>query len=255
MEGNSIAEMVANAKVVSGGGSWRVAKLNTASPAIYSSTNYARALRGPVSVGGVVYSGASTNSMALVDNMFDQYIEFDASAYHSIVTFGGFYTAGIGQVPYCSQDNFVGLNGNSYASTPQIMNDNGHVVSGTGTSADGQRCNPCLQLEGHLDGVGTVYNTTCFTPLVKGKTYWFTTKMDFIQGKLFMRVYDPDNNYALVPPGECSIAAVDKQTAQNINVQLGRQDTHYGNSPQTSISYEDQFLIDWTNHAWPLLPG
>jgi hypothetical protein len=253
MEGNSIQEFVNNAKVVSGGGRWFVGALSSSNPAMYMSNNYARPLRGPVSVGGVVYSGASANSMALVDDMFEQWIEFDASAYHSIVTYGGFYTAGIGMVPYCSQDNFVGLDGNSYASTPQIMDDNGHVVSGTGTSADGTVCHPCLHLEGHLNGQGTVYSDPAMVPLVKGKTYWFTTKMDFTEGKLYLRVYDPDNNYSLVPPGEVT-GPMDKVTNQNINVKLGRQDSHTGNSHQTSISYEDQFIIDWTNHAWPLLP-
>jgi hypothetical protein len=66
-------------------------------------------------------------------------------------------------------------------------------------------------------------------------------------------MYDPDNNYALLAPGEVTVAS--SAQGQKIGLKMGRADSHTGNTTQGTKSYIDGVIIDWTNAAYPLIPA
>jgi hypothetical protein len=231
VEGNSV---IGGAYAV--GGSWTTINISQGIKVV--STN-AHALRGPVSVNGIEYSGASTQALELNDDAHGEYIQFSATANHPIISFGGFINVGA-QKNYALLDPFYidNTSGYPWLVAPQII-------------ADGPACAPCIQLEGAV-GYSTVHENSKF-PIQAGKTYWFSSKIDSTEGRLYLGIYDPDNNYAVLY--ENSIKVDKASSSSKLVLRMGRQDGHTGNSAQGTKSYMDNIIIDWTNHAYPLIPG
>jgi len=231
VEGNSV---IGGAYAV--GGSWKTVNI---SQGIQVVTTNAHALRGPVSVNGIEYSGASTQALELNDDAHGEYIQFSATANHPIISFGGFLNIGA-RTNYALLDMFYidNTSGYPWLVAPQII-------------ADSASCAPCIQLEGAV-GYSTVHGNSKF-PIQAGKTYWFSSKIDSTAGRLYLGIYDPDNNYAVV--NENSITVDTAATSSKLVLRMGRQDAHTGNSTQGSKSYMDNIIIDWTNHVYPLIPN
>lgn len=231
---------VENDSVIGGayavGGSWKTVNINQGIKVV--STN-AHALRGPVSVNGVEYSGASTQALELNDDAHGEYIQFSATANHPIISFGGFINVGA-RTNYALLDPFYidNTSGYPWLVAPQII-------------ADGPGCAPCIQLEGAV-GYSTVHENSKF-PIQAGKTYWFSSKIDSVEGRLYLGIYDPDNNYAVI--NENSIKVDKASSSSKLVLRMGRQDGHTGNSKQGTKSYMDNIIIDWTNHVFPLIPN
>lgn len=217
------------------GGSWAIARNNgglSVGPA------NAHALRGPVVVNGVEYSGASTQALILNDDAHGDYITFTATANHPIISFGGFLNIGVVR-NYALNDVFYidNTSGYPWIVAPQIIADN--------------TCAPCVQIEAAV-GYSTVHGSSK-VPVIPGKTYWFSSKVDATAGKVYLSLFDPDNNYAEVYNQSISTDAW--SSSSRLVLRMGRQDAHTGNSPQGTKSYMDNIIIDWTNHAYPLIPN
>ncbi len=230
IEGNSI---IGGAHAV--GGSWAIARNNGGLSV--GATN-AHALRGPVVVNGVEYSGASTQALILNDDAHGDYITFTATANHPIISFGGFINIGVVK-NYALNDAFYidNTSGYPWIVAPQLIADN--------------TCAPCVQIESAV-GYSTVHGSSK-KPVTPGKTYWFSSKVDATAGKVYLSLFDPDNNYAEVY--NQSIASDNWSSGSKLVLRMGRQDAHTGNSTQGTKSYMDNIIIDWTNHAYPLIPG
>ncbi len=204
------------------------------------STN-AHALRGPVSVNGVEYSGASTQALELNDDAHGQYISFSATANHPVISFGGFINIGA-HTDYALLDIFYidDTQGYPWVVSPQII-------------ADSATCAPCIQLEGAVSNSTTHGSPVWKLPITAGKTYWFSSMIDSPNRRVYLSIFDPDNDYALV--GENSITTDGQPSSSKLVLRMGRQDSHTGNTYQGTKSYMDNILIDWTNHAYPLIPA
>jgi hypothetical protein len=236
IEGGSI---IGGAHVVTSGGTWKIA--SNAGGLSVGPTN-AHALRGPVSVNGVEYSGISTEALILNDDAHGDYIEFDASANHPVISFGGFLNVGAYK-NYALLDVFYidNTSGVPWLVAPQII-------------ADSPTCAPCVQLEGAINS-STTHGTppTWKLPITRGKTYWFSSMIDSPNRKLYLSMFDPDNYYALV--GEWSITTDGQPSSSKLILRMGRQDGHTDNTHQGTTSYMDNIIIDWTNHVYPLIPN
>ena len=217
------------------GGSWAIARNNGGLSV--GATN-AHALRGPVVVNGVEYSGASTQALILNDDAHGDYITFTATANHPIISFGGFINIGVNK-NYALNDVFYidNTSGYPWIVSPQIIADN--------------TCSTCVQIESAV-GNSTVHGSSK-KPVTPGKTYWFSSKVDATAGKVYLSLFDPDNDYAEVY--NQSIASDNWSSSSKLVLRMGRQDAHTGNSTQGTKSYLDNIIIDWTNHAYPLIPG
>jgi len=229
IEGDSI---IGGAHAV--GGSWAIAKNNGGLSV--GATN-AHALRGPVVVNGVEYSGASTQALILNDDAHGDYITFTATANHPIISFGGFINIGVVK-NYALNDVFYidNTSGYPWIVAPQIIADN--------------TCAPCVQIESAV-GDSTVHGSSK-VPVTPRKTYWFSSKVDATAGRVSLSLFDPDNNYAEVY--NQSIASDKWSSGSKLVLRMGRQDGHTGNSTQGTKSYMDNIIIDWTNHVYPLIP-
>jgi hypothetical protein len=225
------------AYIVSGGGS-----LSTqGSPTVSSIGTHA--LRGPVSVNGVVYNGASSQALTINNDHTYEDIVFNAAATHDVFSFAGFITTGA-TTTYAMIDMFYIDNtaGNSWLCAPQLM--------------DEGSCHHCVELEGSLKSVGgsTTHGDSSLPkwelPIQAGKTYWFSTKVDTPGRRLYLSIFDPDNNYTLVGQHDIETDGL----AGKLLLRMGRADNH-PNDPQGSYSYVDNIIIDWTNHVYPLIPG
>ena len=232
VEGGSI---IGGAHVVTGGGAWKITR--NAGGLSLGPTN-AHALRGPVSVNGVEYSGSSTQALILDDDAHGDYIEFDAAANHPIISFGGFLNIGA-HTNYASLDAFYTDNtyGTPWIVAPQIM-------------VDGANPDTAVQMEGTVGGRTVVGGRI---PLTHGKTYWFSSKLDSTARTVYLGIYDPDNNYAVV--GETTLTTDNPGAGWKLKLYVGRQDAHTGNTHQGTLSYMDNIIIDWTNHVYPLIPS
>ena len=217
------------------GGSWAIARNNGG---LSVGPTNATSLRGPVSVNGVVYSGASTQALILNDDAHGDYITFTATANHPIISFGGFINIGVVK-NYALNDVFYidNTSGYPWIVAPQIIADD--------------TCSTCVQIESAV-GNSTVHGSSK-KPVTPGKTYWFSSKVDATAGKVYLSLFDPDNNYAEVY--NQSIASDNWSSSSKLVLRMGRQDAHTGNSPQGTKSYMDNIIIDWTNHSYPLIPG
>lgn len=216
------------------GGSWAIARNNGG---LSVGPTNAHALRGPVSVNGVVYSGASTQALVLNDDAHGDYITFSASANHPIISFGGFINIGVVR-NYALNDAFYidNTSGYPWIVAPQIISDD--------------TCKTCVQIESAV-GNKTVHGSSKL-PVTAGKTYWFSSKVDATAGKVYLSLFDPDNNYAEVY--NQSITSDNWSSGSKLVLRMGRQDAHTGNSTQGTKSYMDNIIIDWTNHVYPLIP-
>ena len=216
------------------GGSWAIARNNGG---LSVGPTNAHAMRGPVSVNGVVYSGASTQSLILNDDAHGDYISFTATANHPIISFGGFLNIGVVR-NYALNDVFYidNTSGYPWIVAPQIISDD--------------TCKTCVQIESAV-GNRTVHGSSKL-PVTPGKTYWFSSKVDATAGRVYLSLFDPDNNYAEVY--NQSIASDKWSSSSKLVLRMGRQDAHTGNSTQGTKSYMDNIIIDWTNHVYPLIP-
>jgi hypothetical protein len=234
IEGGSI---IGGAHVVPGGGSWSIGSQGT----MTVGTANAHALRGPVSVNGVEYSGASTQALVLSDDAHGEEIDFEATANHPVISFGGFINIGA-HTDYALLDDFYidNTSGYPWIVSPQII-------------ADSAACAPCVQIEGAISN-GTTHGSPVWKlPVTAGKTYWFSSMIDSPNRRIYLSIFDPDNDYALV--GEHSIDTDGQPSSSKLVLRMGRQDAHTGNTPQGTTSHMDNIIIDWTNHVYPLIPN
>ena len=216
------------------GGSWAIARNNGG---LSVGPTNATSLRGPVSVNGVEYSGASTQALILNDDAHGDYITFTATANHPIISFGGFINIGVVK-NYALNDVFYidNTSGYPWIVAPQIIADD--------------TCSTCVQIESAV-GNSTVHGSSK-KPVTPRKTYWFSSKVDATAGKVYLSLFDPDNNYAEVY--NQSITSDNWSSGSKLVLRMGRQDAHTGNSTQGTKSYMDNIIIDWTNHVYPLIP-
>ncbi|MBI5508475.1 MAG: hypothetical protein HY903_06965 [Deltaproteobacteria bacterium] len=197
----------------------------------------AHALRGPVSVAGVVYDGASTQSLTVNNGRKFEEVDFRASAKHDVIVFAGFITLGGTVSGYAMIDWFYidNTQGNSWIVAPQFTSD----CSG----------GYCVQLEGSIS-YGTVHGPSpkWMLPIGGNKTYWFSSKIDTPGRRVSTKIFDPDNNYA--PVGEHAIET--DGLGGNLILRIGRADNHGGGAG--SFTYVDNIIIDWTDPPDTLLP-
>jgi len=201
------------------------------------SSTGARALRGPVSVNGVVYDGASTQALTVDNGHTFEEVDFKASAKHDVISFAGFITIGGTVSGYAMIDWFYidNTSGNSWIVAPQFI-----------TECSGGYC---IQLEGSVS-YGTVHGPSpkWMLPIQRNKTYWFSSKIDTPARRVYTSIFDPDNNYALIAQQEIETDGL----GGTLILRMGRADNHGGGSG--SFTYVDNIIIDWTNHVYPLLP-
>jgi hypothetical protein len=217
------------------GGSWAIARNNGG---LSVGPTNAHALRGPVVVNGVESSGASTQALILNDDAHGDYITFSATANHPIISFGGFINIGVVK-SYALNDAFYidNTSGYPWIVAPQIIADSS--------------CSTCVQIESAI-GYSTVHGSSK-KPVTPGKTYWFSSKVDATAGRVYLSLFDPDNDYAEVY--NQSIASDNWSSSSKLVLRMGRQDAHTANNQQGTKSYMDNIIIDWTNHVYPLIPG
>ena len=230
--------VIGGAHVVPNGGTWTTGSLG--SMTVGSTGAYS--LRGPVSVDRVTYSGASTQALSMSDDEFMKVIYFNAKDYHAVFTYGGFINVGANR-NYALLDAFYVID-YPFIVSPQVIVDDKCLNLVKNTIYDA-----CINAEA-MSG-GTLHSA--YIPIKTGKTYWFATKVDLNAGKVYLRMYDPDNNYALLSPGEVTVST--SAAGQKINLKMGRADAHTGNTNQGTKSYMDNIIIDWTNQLWPLIPS
>ncbi len=224
--GDLLTPSIMDASSYPSGSAW------TINNSMWVSTANPTNLPGSVSVGGVIYPGTgSTRTWVFNDNNQLNYASCAFPGSYSKITIACYYTPGFNVA--WDQCNTIWMQGSAPWAALQIYRDSG---------------GPYLRAQSSLS------STTYGAPInvTPGKTYWVNLHFDGIAGSTSVAVFDPANAFAQV--GSTSVANSTLNSTMYGPVEFGRTDNG-GNNGATTQSYLEHVLIDYTNGAFPLIPG
>jgi hypothetical protein len=226
----------ANLTAATHGASWSWSTYGTT----WISNANTRNLPGSVTVGGVTYNGTGgTHTFMFNDNNDLNYVAYADNANntpHPRVTIACYWTPGEGSFTSPTyRFDIVELLGWPDSSSIQIGN-----YFGAG---------PYVDTESRVNGISTFSSGIA---IGAGKTYWVNMHWEGPSGAVLVAVFDPDNGFAQV--GSWVSTACDVGAPVNVGFAIGRCDG-VGDKPLTTQSYISNVLLDYTNAAFPLLPG
>jgi hypothetical protein len=228
-DGQVLTPAIMNASSHGGGTGW-----TAASGAMRVSTAHHRDLPGPVVAGGVTYSGTGgARTWALNDKNCNNYVAVGFGGNYSTVTVAAYYTPGI--TNYCWTFDDVFRLWNQGWSVLQLRNPD--------------RKGPYFFAHSCLGGNSC---SMASIKVVSGKTYWVNLHYDGVVGKCFVAAFDPDKGFAQV--GSTLMSPGIRGSTDN-SFHLGRCDTHGNDLNNNTQSYFGHICIDYSNGAFPLLPG
>jgi hypothetical protein len=215
-----------------------------------------RNLPGPVTVSGVTYNGTGgTRSWMFMDNTQAYRTLGSLSSSYSRMTVACYFTPGYSYNDYTVYDN-VNLTCDS-GSWAVLQTDHFNKAAYNLWSGlpGGDYNNPYpshyFNMHSANGSVSTVSpQTVAYTP---GKTYWVNVQYDGVAGVAQGAIFDPDNNFAQV--GVTMVSQAVPNSHVYYGCSFGRADAHGNQSYITTDSYVDQVLYDYTNAAFPLVPG
>ncbi len=203
---------------------------------MWVSTKNARALPGPVAVGGKVYPGTdATRTWMFRDSDDRNYVECNFAGQYGNITVACYYTPGV-TIPFANQFDTIALTGYQAFAVLQTRNDDGK--------------GPYLRGHSCTEGWKTTFSPAQI-PIVPGKTYWVNLHFDGEKGEASLAAFDPENGFVQV--GETVVAPSWPGSTMR-RVAFGRYDRHGSNPKAQTQSYFGQVLIDHTSEAFPLLP-
>jgi hypothetical protein len=204
---------------------------SAASGTMWVATSYHRDLPGPVIVGGTTYNGTGgSRSWTFKDDNQTNFVRCSLSG-HLEITMAAYYTTS------STLQSQVGYD---------VM-----IMPGAPFACMSQFGGPLLCPHSSLaSGIST--GRGLFIPISAGKTYWVNMKYDGSVGEVLLAAFDPDNGYSLVGSKICQSTWGGLVGGDNW---FGRGDVHGNQSNDQTYSYFDQIMLDWTNAAFPLLPG
>ncbi len=205
---------------------------------MWVSNDHSRNLPGPVIVGGVTYPGtAATRAWKFHDRNAMNYARVTLTSSYPRITVACYYTPGV-TVRVWNQFDTIVMSGNlGYA-----------VLQTTKEDAKG----PYLRAHSCTAGWATTFSPGHIA-VVSGKTYWVNLHFDGSAGRTSVAVFDPDKAFAQV--GVTVVADSVPNSTMRGGIHFGRADNHGNNPDANTESCFSQILVDYTNGAFPLIPG
>ena len=207
----------------------------------FISTRHARNLPGPVTVGGVTYSGTGGSRTWMLNT---------SNAMNCVSLYAG------------KSDSRPAITVAFYYTTDLAVR-NYHIYdTATIYCRDGTYC--CMQQETRMEGGPasahscdskwkTTYSPTV-TKILAGKTYWINLNYNAAgQGTVSLATFDPDKAFAQV--GTTLVSQSHPAKASPWRILLGRTDNHGNQTDDRSQTWFGHIMIDYTNAAFPLIPS
>ncbi len=214
---------------------------------MWVSNNYHVNLPNPINCGGTVYNGTGgSRSWMFNNNLQMSFVQVNLASGYTNMTLAFYYTTLTTLQQTVGYDTIDFTGGGSFSCLQTL---GGPPVP---LPPDVYPVIPGPLLRQHSSITTTSTGTGTFAYIVPGHTYWVNMKYDGAAGVVLLAVFDPANGYSqLANLAFCQSVYAD----QNPVTWFGRVDAHGNQSNETTQSYFDQIMLDYTNAAFPLLPS
>ena len=231
-DGDLLTPTLMNASSHGAGSTWSL------TGGMWVSNDNARNLPGPVVVAGTTYAGTgATRTWKFNDNNANNFVRVSLRSSYPRITVACFYTPMV-TIRFWNQFDTIIMSGNLGFSVLQTTKED---VKG-----------PYIRAHSCSAGWKTTFSPDHIA-VKSGKTYWVNLHFDGTAGKTSVAVFDPDAAFAQV--GTTVVAESVPNSTMKGGVNFGRGDNHGNNSTAKSQSCFGQILVDYSNGAFPLIPG